>query len=182
MRRRPTLTRTPTRRPAGRRAFTLIEVLIVVVILGILAGIVVPQFSNAATNARESTLREDLRYLRTQVTAFKYQHRDMFPGYANGDPTATPDPDSFLAQMTTFSDDACGTSAAPTGANRYGPYLAQIPGNPLTGKTGIWVVTGSTMPTPAEDQPYGWIYNATLGKVMANNVGYDTNGQAYASY
>jgi len=35
--------------------FTLVEILIVVVILGILAAIVIPQFSQASLEAREST-------------------------------------------------------------------------------------------------------------------------------
>ncbi|MBX3362554.1 MAG: prepilin-type N-terminal cleavage/methylation domain-containing protein [Phycisphaeraceae bacterium] len=35
-----------------KRGFTLVEILIVVVILGILAAIVVPQFTNAANEAR----------------------------------------------------------------------------------------------------------------------------------
>src|SRR3954447_24016768 len=68
-----------------RRAFTLIEILIVVVILGILATIVLPQFSNASNTARESALKDDLRYLRTQVAVYKAQHHDVAPGYPGGD-------------------------------------------------------------------------------------------------
>ena len=68
--------------------FTLIEILIVVVILGILATIVIPQFSNASAQASENTLKDDLRYLRTQIVVFKAQHRDVPPGYPGGDPSA----------------------------------------------------------------------------------------------
>ncbi|MCG8405619.1 MAG: prepilin-type N-terminal cleavage/methylation domain-containing protein, partial [Phycisphaerales bacterium] len=38
------------------KAFTLVELLIVVVILGILAAVVIPQFSDASTDARFSSL------------------------------------------------------------------------------------------------------------------------------
>ena len=41
------------------RVFTLIEVLIVVIIMAVLAGVLIPQFSNTADDAKESTLRQD---------------------------------------------------------------------------------------------------------------------------
>src|SRR3954469_12888331 len=92
-------------RVAARRAFTLIEILIVLVILGILATIVVPQFSNASMTARENTLKDELRYLRTQVVVYKAQHHDVPPGYPNGDrSTAATGPD-FIAQMTKPTDE-----------------------------------------------------------------------------
>src|SRR5438046_2546568 len=80
------------------RAFTLIETLIVVVILGILATIVIPQFSNASVNAKENMLKDELRYLRTQVVVYKAQHHDVPPGYPGGDRTAAPTAPDFLAQ------------------------------------------------------------------------------------
>ena len=40
--------------------FTLVEILIVVIILGILAAIVIPQFTQASTEARISNLKTNL--------------------------------------------------------------------------------------------------------------------------
>jgi len=60
-----------------RRGFTLVEILIVVVILGILASIVIPQFSNATETARQNTLKDELRYLRTQFVVYGAQHNDV---------------------------------------------------------------------------------------------------------
>ena len=47
-----------------RAGFTLVEILIVVIILGILAAIVIPQFTNASQDARESSLLSQLQTLR----------------------------------------------------------------------------------------------------------------------
>src|SRR3954451_14381304 len=114
----------PTVYRPKRSAFTLIEILIVVIILGILAGIVIPQFSNASHVTRENTMREDLRYMRTQIMAFRLQHRDVCPGYPGGNTAASPASDVFVDQMTKFSDESFGTSSTPNPAFPYGPYLS----------------------------------------------------------
>ena len=62
-----------------KRAFTLIEILIVVVILGILAAIVIPQFSDASTQANEANVRSQLQTLRGQLELYKVQHQDVYP-------------------------------------------------------------------------------------------------------
>ncbi len=56
--------------------FTLVEILIVVVILGILAAIVIPQFTDASTQAKESALASDLQMMRSQLELYKIQHND----------------------------------------------------------------------------------------------------------
>src|SRR4051812_39621912 len=114
---RPTL-----RRHRRHAAFTLIEILIVVVILGILAAIVVPQFTNASTMTRENSLKDDLRYIRSQIVVFRAHHRDVSPGYPGGISTATPTSDDFVSQLTRFSDEYCSTSAGQTTIFRFWPY------------------------------------------------------------
>ena len=54
-----------------KKAFTLIEILIVVVLLGILAAIVIPQFSDASTDAKLSAQASDLHTLRSQVQLYR---------------------------------------------------------------------------------------------------------------
>jgi general secretion pathway protein G len=71
-------------RSTRNRAFTLIEILIVVVILGILAAIVIPQFSDASTEASESSVRSQLQTVRSQLELWKVKHNDLYPTDAEG--------------------------------------------------------------------------------------------------
>lgn len=165
---------------ARARAFTLIEILIVVVILGILAAIVIPNFSGATATARNSVLKDDLRYLRTQVIVFKAQHRDIPPGYANGDFTAAPTFADFFAQMTGYTDEFSRVGAA-SDVFRFGPYLSKMPPNPINGlDTMIIVANGAPMPAP--DGSTGWIYKAQTQEILPNLTGTDENGMRYTEY
>lgn len=165
----------------NRQGFTLVEILIVVVILGILAAIVIPQFSNASHTARENMLKDDLRYLRMQITVFKAQHNDVAPGYPAGDALASPTESDFLNQMTLYTNTDAGTSGAASTTYKFGPYLSKAPANPLNGKaTFIVVANGSAM--PGADGSTGWIYKPETGELTANLTESDNNGTHYSSY
>ena len=166
-----------------RRAFTLIEILIVVVILGIIAAIVVPQFSNATHVARENTLKDVLRYLRTQFSVFKAQHRDVPPGYPAGNINSTPTSGDFVEQMTLFSSDRCGVSASGSTSYPLGPYVQKMPANPLTNLTTVLVIpNGTPMPKTYQGASYGWIYKPQTQEIVANSDQKDGNGVAYIDY
>ena len=68
-----------TRRNTVKRGFTLIEILIVVVILGILAAIIVPQFTDAAQDANESSARSQLQSIRSQIELHRVQNNGAAP-------------------------------------------------------------------------------------------------------
>ncbi|HLL90242.1 MAG TPA: prepilin-type N-terminal cleavage/methylation domain-containing protein [Tepidisphaeraceae bacterium] len=161
-------------RPRRRRrcdGFTLVEVLIVVVILAILATAVLPQLGTASNTARENTLKDDLRYLRTQIVVFKAQHRDVAPGYPNGDRTQAPTEAVFLDQMTTFTNETCGTSPTRTGTHTFGPYLSKMPSNPMTQLNAVLVI-GNGQPKPAATgATYGWYYKPQTQEIWANCLG-----------
>ncbi|MBW7992753.1 MAG: prepilin-type N-terminal cleavage/methylation domain-containing protein [Planctomycetes bacterium] len=137
---------------AKRSGFTLVEILIVVVILGILAAIVIPQFTEASTEAKSSSLCTDLQTLRSQIELYKVQHNDIPPSFAN-----------FTAQMTAQTDitGAVGTD--------YGPYMQKIATNQFNNLNTL-DNTGTV-----GDNVGGWEYNATTGVINADDD-YDNDG------
>ena len=113
-----------------RKGFTLVEILIVVVILGILAAIVIPQFTNASTAAKASSVLSQLQTLRSQVELYKNQHNNEYP---TSDGTLTGTWDWTKMTSNTDIDGAVGTTA---GTHIYGPYMQQAPKNPFVTSTG----------------------------------------------
>jgi general secretion pathway protein G len=168
------------RRPVTR-AFTLVEILIVVVILGIMATIVIPQFSNASYQARENTLKDELRYLRIQIQVYRAQHRDISPGYPNGDTSATPTEADFNDQMTKFTSESGAVSATQSAVYKYGPYLSKVPANPLT-QIGTMVVDPGSGPIADPTTDGGWIYQPVTQKIVAAKTGTDQSNVKYVDY
>jgi general secretion pathway protein G len=168
------------RRHAAKRGFSLMEILIVVVILGILAAIAVPKLSNASHVARESSLKDNLRLLRTQITVYHSQHHDVSPGYAGGNINQTPTGSDFAAQMTQITDDTGNVSASPSGTFRYGPYLTQMPYNPVNNLQSVKIL--GVADTFTADNSTGWLYQPSSGLIMANLTGTDSMGTAFSSY
>jgi len=141
-----------------RKAFTLVELLIVVIILGILAAVVIPQFSDASTDARLASLTTNLQTIRGQLDLYKLQHNGSYPTLAN-----------FVAAMTSKSD-VDGTINA---TGKFGPYLQRMPNNPFTvGGTGNDVTSGAAATNKA------WYYDQASGQFKANDAG-STNGVAH---
>ena len=156
--------------------FTLVEILIVVVILGIMAAIVVPKFSGATDEARDSMLRENLRMIRTQLGIYTIQHRDFAPGLDDSD---TPSEGAFINHMTLHSNVSGDTNAASSEEFRYGPYMSKIPKNPVNGRSTVAVLAALPDAPPDTD---GWIFVPTELVFRADVPGEDNSGQEYYSY
>jgi len=169
---------------AGRGAgVSLIELLLVVVILGIVGAIVVPKLSDASTTTRENTLKDDLRYVRTQIIVFKSQHSQAAPGYPAGKATASPTEQDFLLQMTGYTDEFCNI-LGPKAIKPLGPYIPHMPKNPLNGLNTILIVpNGSSMPPAGlPDNSTGWIYKPQTLELIPNSTGNDSEGNPYVEY
>ncbi len=137
-----------------RTGFTLVEILIVVIILGILAAIVIPQFSNAGSDARKSSLVSQLQTLRSQIQLYRIQHGDVLPDLLTD---WTP-----LVSQTTYS------------GSTYGPYLHSTPTNALSTRSNVVAGDGST----SAGTVCGFIYDYGSGSGSGRIYGTDTDGKS----
>jgi len=152
----------------------------VVMILGILGALVVPQFSDAARTSRESVLREDLRYLRSQIQVYAAQHDGVPPGHVGGDPGAAVTESAFVAQMTGRTT-IRGQIGADPGAFPLGPYLQRMPANPINGLATIRIIAPGAWPTGASGT-HGWMYQPGTLRFASDATGVDGEGTAYFDY
>jgi general secretion pathway protein G len=143
----------------AKSGFTLVEILIVVVILGILAAIVIPQFTEASTEAKTSSLCTDLQTMRSQIELYKIQHSDALPSAASV---------GLVSAMTsqTDADGDAYTTSSTTGP--FGPYVQKIPTNAFNGSDGINPGTADPNAIPIDsDGTYGWYFNTSSGAFNA---------------
>ena len=134
----------------AKSGFTLVEILIVVVILGILAAIVIPQFTEASTEAKMSSLCTDLQTMRSQIELYKIQHNDDLPG----DGTAT------FQEALTGQTDIDGAVGAD-----YGPYMQKIPTNQFNDLDTIQIEAGNAGLGAGNT---GWHFDTTTGAFHAD--------------
>ena len=151
-----------------KSGFTLVEILIVVVILGILAAIVIPQFTEASTEAKESRLLSDLQSMRSQIELYKIQHNDEMPGSGTA---------SFEDAMTKYTDvDGALAAVQAPGAGVYGPYIQKIPTNPWND-----LDTVDTAGGVLGDDSHGWAFNTTTGAFHADDDETCADGTAHSA-
>lgn len=133
----------------ARQAFTLVEVLIVVIVLGILAAIVIPQFTDASTDAKVSSLETNKQIVRGQIELYKLQHDGEYPLEK-----------TFVDQLTKASKIDGTTADLGTAGFDLGPYLQSLPNNPYTGTNTVGTGARGTS---------AWYYNETTGEFRDNH-------------
>ena len=157
------------------------------VVLGLLGLVLAatflgPRVGHAAQASTDATLADCLRYLRTQIAVYALEHHGVGPGFADGDAAQPPDYPTFISQLTRLTDEHGHALAGRSSAAALGPYLAIVPANPVTLRTGVLVVNADKMPPTDESQPYGWFYCPRTRQIMPNLRGADARGVAYSSY
>lgn len=164
-------------RPGG---FSLVEILIVVIILGFLASIVVPRYGNTTMQTKESMLRENMRMLRTQINSYRAQHWDTSPGYPGGG--GAPTEADFLAQMLLFTDEQGNANTIASPVFELGPYLREMPENPLNSRRTVLIVDdGNPMPAAPPDT-HGWVFKPETNEIRPDTLGADESGKLYWDY
>jgi prepilin-type N-terminal cleavage/methylation domain-containing protein len=139
-------------RATVRGAFTLVEILIVVVILGILSAIVVPQFSNATSEAARTQTYDELQRIRRAVAVYYLRNGSQFPEVVDGDGAAG----------------AWGAMVGPSSG-----YLRSAPVNNYVGGSGAQLIKIATSADSTFSSAYGWIFDPATGNVWA--AGFDAD-------
>jgi general secretion pathway protein G len=144
-----------------KTGFTLVEILIVVIILGILAAIVIPQFTNASTEARWSATSSLLQTLRSQIELFKLQHSDTLPDLESGSVGAA---NGGTAGM--WNDFTVGHTF---NLKPVGPYMQQPPKNPMTGLNTVEDGQSGGAPSATAGFMYDWNGGTGTGRIWATD-------------
>lgn len=150
-----------------KNGFTLVEILIVVIILGILAAIIIPQFTDASTEARESTLRSNLQVLRSQVGLYKIQHQDIYPD--------TTDSASFVDSLTS----ATLVDGTVDAAGDFGPYMQNVPQNPFATTDGTDPDNLIDIDGTIGDDDAHWHFDSATGALTPDDGQNDPDGNSH---
>jgi prepilin-type N-terminal cleavage/methylation domain-containing protein len=160
-------------RPATKRcrAFTLIEILVILVVMGIIAGIAIPRLNRSPEPTPDSAVAAELSLMRSAIDQYQGEHNGTYPSAES--------PETFIHQLTQYTDAAGDAQTARNTSHVLGPYLKGIPTLPVGTNKGLNTVT---VTGPAGTGAFGWYYDGTT--VWANDPASDVDGRTtpYNSY
>ena len=149
------------------KGFTLIEVLMVIITLSILAVIVVPQFNGSSEDARKAALSANLATICRTLEIYALQHNEEYPNAG--------DSDTFIKQLTHYTNKRHLISDKKTEVYRYGPYIrGKFPKNPfaknefIAGKVSIDTIEASLGVFNIDPNKSGWFYKTKTGEFIDN--------------
>lgn len=121
------------------------------VALLVIAGIVIPQFESVLDEAMESRMLANLHDLHVAVERYRMDHNGQLP--------------ASDAQLVSTTDlfGAIGQG----GGYRYGPYLPEIPVNPINNSSAV-ALTLETSPDVTTST--GWLLNSTTGQLWGGTA------------
>lgn len=134
-----------------KTGLTLVEMMIIVVILGIIASIVVPEFSKANSQSKESALLDALQAVRSQIELYKVQHNNQLPSECSAGFVGA------LTGKTNHNGEAGGS---------FGPYLERMPANPFCQEDSADKVNTNGR---VGDGSHGWEFNTKTGEFKADD-------------
>ena len=140
----------------AREGFSLIELVVVVAIIGIIVSIAVPRLGRASDRARQEQAKSVAVTLQRALDLCLYEHDPLMNA---GNPEVkeprlieklnkAPGTANLLLDATTYDGKSAGD---------IGPYLRNIPPNPLIGpKATAWIADNLGNPAIAGDGSEGW--------------------------
>jgi hypothetical protein len=156
-----------SRNPDESRPPSLVEYALVVLVMGTVGLVGVPRRSDAPSPEPARRLAHSLGMLRGAIAEYGEDHGD-FPGYdvTEGRLSA----ETFVRQLTERTGPLGRTRLAPWAPRQLGPYLWDLPANPINRLATVRIV-GDHEPFPAPDGTTGWIYRPASGELRANAPG-----------
>ncbi len=165
----------------NKKGFTLVELLIVVIILAILAAIIVPQFSAATDDAKQSAYDTNVANVRAAIDLYRQQH-NAYPGAvaaatatcpgSSVNVTGTVGAQAFDAQLRNYTNSAGQACTGTDATFKYGPYLKDpVPANPLgdPATSTVTVVTTGTLGLASTGTTEGWIFDSKTGEFTGDH-------------
>jgi general secretion pathway protein G len=153
------------------KAYTLVEICIIMVILGVLAAVLIPQFGQAATEARTAALCGSLDDVRADIELYRQDHKGQLPGAGSA---------SWIEAMLGVTDIAGSVytdAMRERGLAKFGPYMRNVPVNPFNDCSTVRVDGPE-----AGANTHGWRFDSRSGEFQADDNGLTRDGTAHTEF